>query len=328
MSRPGRIKIQRITTIYWLLLVYIIAALVWWYISLERQNTKMNELKKENISLTEEKGTVAYENKMILADEEKNRNSFKFLVEGITFLLLSIVGAVFVYSLIRRRLDLQLQQENFMMAVTHELKTPLSVSRLNLETLQKHSLDTDKRQKLINMTLNEINRLNTIINNILVSSQLDATHYSNTKEELDFSRLLHDRVLEFKNRFPDQEFVEVIDPEIDLKGDDLLLQIMINNLLDNAIKYSPKGGKITCRLKKSGNHIVLNITDEGEGITENERIKIFEKFYRPGNELTRKTKGTGLGLYICRKIASEHNADISVTNNAPSGSNFAINFHS
>jgi K+-sensing histidine kinase KdpD len=81
-------------------------------------------------------------------------------------------------------------------------------------------------------------------------------------------------------------------------------------------------------LKKNIDTVVLNILDEGVGIPDNEKKKIFEKFYRIGNESTRKTQGTGLGLYLCRKISKDHNADISVTNNLPSGSNFAITFHS
>jgi len=319
-------KIQRITLIYWLLLVYIIAALIWWYISLENQNIRMAHLQSENIGLTEVKDSGAYLEKINQVVHERKRNSLKFIAEGLTFLLLTITGAVFVYRSIRRQLELKAQQENFMMAVTHELKTPLSVTKLNLETLQKHTLEIQQQQKLIRITLNEISRLNTIINNILLSSQLDSAGYAHADEELDLSRLFHDCIQDFRNRFPDRIFQEQIEPDQDLKGDDLLLQILINNLLDNAVKYSPKGKPIHCHLKKTDHLLVLSIIDEGDGIEGSELHRIFEKFYRPGNELTRKTRGTGLGLYLCRKIAAEHNADISVTKNTPSGSNFAITF--
>jgi signal transduction histidine kinase len=102
---------------------------------------------------------------------------------------------------------------------------------------------------------------------------------------------------------------------------------MISNLVENAVKYSPKEKPITCSLHKTNDGIILNIIDEGIGVTDTEKSKIFEKFYRTGNESTRKTQGTGLGLYLCRKIAEDHNADISVTNNVPTGSNFVIRFH-
>jgi K+-sensing histidine kinase KdpD len=114
---------------------------------------------------------------------------------------------------------------------------------------------------------------------------------------------------------------------MEVKGDPLLLQILINNLLENAIKYSPKESSILAELKKGNSFIQLAVTDEGPGIPEHERKKIFFKFYRIGSEATRKTQGTGLGLYLCSKIARDHNADISVTNNNPRGSSFVVKFY-
>jgi len=102
---------------------------------------------------------------------------------------------------------------------------------------------------------------------------------------------------------------------------------LINNLLENAIKYSPKESSILAKLKKGNSFIQLAVTDEGPGIPEHERKKIFFKFYRIGSEATRKTQGTGLGLYLCSKIARDHNADISVTNNNPRGSSFVVKFY-
>ena len=104
------------------------------------------------------------------------------------------------------------------------------------------------------------------------------------------------------------------------------MQIMINNLLDNAIKYSPKESTIGFRLMKQSHSIGLHVTDEGPGIPDTEKKKIFGRFYRIGNEAIRKTKGTGLGLYLCKKIAADHHAEISVTNNDPTGCDFAIYF--
>ena len=103
--------------------------------------------------------------------------------------------------------------------------------------------------------------------------------------------------------------------------------MMINNLLENALKYSAKENPVSASLKKYRSGIELQVKDEGPGIPDNEKHKIFSKFYRIGNEATRKTQGTGLGLYLCFIIARDHNADISVTNNKPRGSNFIVTFH-
>ena len=320
-------KFRVITIIYWLLLLYIVAALVWWFITLEKQNQsltdlRLNELNSNKATLDPGKFTEEY----FKIDSDSNRNTKKYIGEGITFLILILIGAFFVFRSVRRQFRMQYHQQNFMMAITHELKTPISVARLNLETLQKYQLDADKQKKLIRMTLQETSRLDTLINNILVSSQLEGGGYISSKEELDFSSLFKDCIREAKNRYPDRVFTENIEPEIEISGDPLLLQLMISNLVENAVKYSSKEKPVICKLSRSGNEVILNIVDEGIGIDDTEKTKIFQKFYRTGNEATRKAQGTGLGLYLCRKIAEDHNADILVTNNVPSGSNFAIHF--
>jgi K+-sensing histidine kinase KdpD len=288
----------------------------------------MAELQYKNLSAEKGNMTAAeYNSSKEIIDRESQRNTGKYIAEGVTFLILIIIGAAFVYRSVRRQFNMQLQQQNFMMAVTHELKTPLSVSRLNLETMQKYSLDPEKQKKLIRMTLEETSRLNFLTNNILISSQLEGGGYKNAKEELDLSDLLKDCINDFRNRFPDRVFEEKIDLDADVKGDPLLLQMLINNLVENAIKYSSREKPVTALLKKHNSTIQLSIKDEGPGIPDEEKKNVFSKFYRIGNETTRKTQGTGLGLYLCRIIARDHNADIMVTNNTPSGSNFVVTFH-
>lgn len=289
----------------------------------------MADLKTQQLNSTIDSSKMPslYRAKAASIREEKERNVSKYIGEGSIFFLLILIGASFVFRSVRRQLRLQQQQQNFMMAVTHELKTPISVARLNLETLQKHHLDPEKQMKLIRMTLQETNRLNNLTNNILIASQLEGRGYKIAKEDLDLSDLLKDRVLEFRSRFPERQFADNIVSGIDIKGDALLLQMLINNLVENAIKYSPKEKVITCRLYRKDNTIQLSILDEGEGIPDSEKKKIFDKFYRVGNESTRKAQGTGLGLYLCRIIAKDHNGDISVTDNDPAGSNFTIIFY-
>ena len=327
MPDESRKRLRRTTIIYWTLLLYIIAALVWWFISLEKQNQQIAKQRYINLSSqTDSLTTLRLAEKLDTINDETNRNTGKYIAEGITFLILILIGAAFVYRSVRRQFRLQQQQQNFMMAVTHELKTPIAVARLNLETLQKYNLDPEKQKKLIRTTLDETTRLNFLTNNILISSQLEGDRYKSDKEELDLSMLLKDCVQDFKKRFPDRQFAENIEADADVKGDPLLLQILINNLLENAIKYSSKEGLIKAVLKKSDTGIKLQIIDEGHGIPDEEKKKVFTKFYRIGNEATRKAQGTGLGLYLCEKIARDHNADILVTNNEPKGSNFAVIF--
>lgn len=326
--QTGKGRIQRITLLYGFVLFYIVAALVWWYISLEKQNRSMAELREKNL---ESQKTLLpserYEKAREAIHDSRKRNTAKYLAEGIAFLSLALTGALFVARSVRKQFRVQQQQQNFMMAVTHELKTPISVARLNLETLQKHQLDPDKQKKLIAKTLQETARLNFLTSNILVSAQLEGGYASN-REELNLTDLVRDCVQDFRNRFPDREIDSSLEPDTEVKADALLIQLLVNNLLENAIKYSPRNKLIRVSLKKEpGEKVLLEVMDEGEGIPAEEKTRIFDKFYRVGNESTRKTPGTGLGLYLCKKIADAHNADISVTNHLPSGSNFAVSFY-
>jgi len=321
-------RIRLATTIYWLLLFYIVAALVWWFISLEKQNRQMTDFKTSQLSaaIDSSHNPDLYNNSLAKIQQDDRRNLVKYVSEGSTFLILILIGAAFVYRSVRKQFLLQQQQQNFMMAVTHELKTPISVARLNLETLQKYQLDTDKQKKLIRMTVQETERLDTLTNNILISYQLEGGGYTMSKEELDLSDLFKDCIRNFIQRYPDIKFVEAIEPDMDVKGDPLLLQLMINNLLENALKYSPREKPITCLLSAHSAQIKLQVKDEGPGIPTEEKKNVFKKFYRLGDEATRKTQGTGLGLYLCKIIAEDHGAVILVTDNVPGGSNFTVSF--
>ena len=314
---------------YWILLAYIIAALLWWFISLENQSREMSDLKSAQLSsrIDPAKSPEEFRRASRAIEIERNRNTTKYVSEGITFLALILIGAVFVYRGIRQQIKSQQQQQNFMMAITHELKTPIAVAKLNLETLQKHQLEEQKRQKLIQMTLQETNRLNHLATNILVSSQLEGGRYRMAKDDLDVSDLVKKSVSDFAHRFHERKWKSEIEQEVDVVGDALLLEMLANNLMENAVKYSPKESVIECRLFQTANQVVLSVSDQGPGIVDSEKKKVFQKFYWIGSEQTRTTQGTGLGLYLCKKIAEDHNAQIAVEDNFPTGCIFTVKFN-
>lgn len=320
-------KWRRTTIIYWALLLYVLAALLWWLISLQQQNRQITQEKIE--LLTWQSSTLSPQTRATMREEIESsfeRNQNKYISEGITFLLVILIGAVFIYRAVRRQFKMQLQQQHFMMAVTHELKTPIAVAKLNLETLQKYRLEPDKQQKLIRTTLDETARLDFLTNNILVSAQLDNKGFVSSKEELDLSSLLQACISAIRKRFPDRIIETSIEEEIDLTGDALLLQILINNLLENAIKYAPGDSPIRATLHRKEKQIVLTVADQGPGIPDSEKVKVFDRFYRIGNEQTRTTKGTGLGLYLCQRIVKDHRGCIEIKDNQPKGSVFNVIF--
>ena len=317
-------KIRYIFIIYWFLLAYIVAALVWWFIALTQQNEQATIFKLQQLTPNQPQYT-AQVNKIQLVQKRKTT---QYIGEGVTFFLLIIAGAIFVFRVIRRQLKFSQQQQNFMMALTHELKTPIAVAKLNLETLQKRKLDEAQQQRLLQTTLQETNRLNSLCNNMLLSSQIEANGFKISSEEINFSDLVDECVQDFKMRFTQRNIIANIKNEIFTNGDRLLLQMAVNNLLDNAIKYSPKETAITITLTKEKNNIALQVKDQGKGITNEEKKKVFNKFYRTGNAATKAAKGTGLGLYLTKKITDQHNGNISMTDNIPSGCIFTITLHS
>lgn len=313
-------KLQIVFIVYWILLAYIIAALVWWFVALNKQNRQMAIYETQQLKADSPNYFTTIEQ----IQAQQKRKTFQYLGEGITFFLLILAGAIFIFRAVRKQLRFNIEQQHFMMALTHELKTPIAVATLNLETLQKRKLEESQQQKLIQNTLQEANRLNTLCNNMLLSSQIDAANYTLTNEEVDISDIAQTCVSEYQNRFPQYSFEKDIAENLFVMGDRMLLQIVLNNLLDNAIKYSPKASIITIHLFAQGNTIITQIKDTGKGISKEDKEKIFEKFYRAGNNATKTAKGTGLGLYLTKIIVAKHKGNISVTDNIPNGSIFDI----
>lgn len=273
------------------------------------------------------KDDPAYTQKLAVIEDEKRRKTAQYTGEGSIFLLLILGGAVFVYRSVRRQLLQNRQQQNFMMAITHELKTPIAVARLNLETLQRRQLDPAQQQKLLQNTVEETNRLNALCNNLLLSSQMEAGGYPITIEELDISDLVQECVHDFSKRFPNRSIVlSHTDIHQFVNADRFLLQMAINNLIDNALKYSPKEAPVTLKVMAEAGDVVVQVADNGKGIDTKEKEQVFSKFYRGGNAATKAAKGTGLGLYIVRKIVQLHKAKIWVSDNQPVGSIFSIRF--
>ena len=117
-----------------------------------------------------------------------------------------------------------------------------------------------------------------------------------------------------------------IQPNLEIEGDRFALSSVVTNLLENAIKYSDPCEEIKVVLKQVADNIVLSVADVGQGITDAEKMLIFDKFYRVGNENVRKAKGTGLGLFIVKEVLQSHDADITVKDNLPRGTIFEVTF--
>lgn len=317
-------RLAFVTVVYWVLLAYIVVALVFWFFSLQRQNRQIADLR---LSQLNENIFLAQQNQVEILDEKRRRTA-QYIGEGSIFMLLILIGAVYIFRATRRQLRLGQQQQNFMMAVTHELKTPIAITTLNLETLQKRRLDETQQQRIISNSLQETARLNDLCNNILLTAQLETGNTQLSKEELELSALAEDCVNHFRQRFPGRVIHFEADEETAVTGEPFSLQMLINNLLENAIKYSHREKPVTVEVRKRAKKIMLRVIDEGPGIADAEKKRVFEKFYRIGDERTRTSKGSGLGLYLCSRIMKNQGGDIKLTDNVPQGSIFIATFKS
>jgi len=312
--------LKLVSVIYWIFLTYMVAAFIWWYVSLEKQNDQITQIKIEKLQATPGTNTDQY--KALLNYQERKRK--QFLGEGITFLFLFFLGAIYVYRSLVKQLRYSNQQQNFMMAVTHELKTPIAVTQLNIETLLKRELQADQQKQLLNNSLKETQRLDALCNNILLAAQLDLADYQQNKQSIQLSEMAKVVIKSFEERFPARKMIVQVQEEVMMFAEPLLMQMLLQNLLDNANKYAPIETPIAVVLEKNDRQILLQVKDQGPGIPPAERERVFNKFYRMGNESTRSAKGTGLGLYLCKKIAEFHQSQLLISENQPQGTIFSF----
>ncbi|CAL1521171.1 ATP-binding protein [Chitinophaga sp. MM2321] len=317
---------KSVSFVYLLVLGYTIAALIWWGVLLFRQSEQITRFERQNLSLRIDSLTQPVEHvlEMQRIDKEEHMRSFKYFGEGVIFLVIILLGALFVYRAVWKYMKLSRQQQNFMMAVTHELKSPIAAAKLNLETIRRHRLDEEKQAKLIDNTIRETNRLDQLCNNILLAAQLETHKYQLYKEPLDFSALLEAGIRDLGGRIGTHAINASILPHVWMEGDKLMLQIILSNLVENAVKYAPRNTAVNVKLFEEDEELKLQVTDEGPGIPLEERKRIFLKFYRVGNENTRKAKGSGLGLFLTAKIVEQHGGYIEVKGNVPTGACFEI----
>ncbi len=312
-------KIPRPLLIFYILVVYVFIQFCWWAYSLVQLNSEIYNLKLEILTLQHESSPEILIEKAKL-DQKLYSRIWMVLGEGSVFFILLAIGVWQTLKSFKKEVALAQQQKNFLLAVTHELKSPVASVKLYLQTLLKRDLDREKQNEIISKAIADTDRLTALVDNLLLATKIDRSDYMLHFEELNVS----DLVAEIVATHPENKRMETgIKEGIKMQADKLAFTSIVNNLIENALKYSEK--KVTIKLQREKN-ILLSVIDSGSGIPDEEKQKVFEKFYRIGNEDTRKSKGTGLGLYIIKNLVERHNGTIKIFDNKPTGSNFQIEF--
>jgi signal transduction histidine kinase len=252
------------------------------------------------------------------------------LVLGIIFFGLLIAGLVVNTIFLVREIRRNEQQDSFLNAVTHELKTPIASIRLYLETLASRNLDEAKRREFYRIMLEDTDRLLGTVEQVLKAGELRHASERKNWQEVKFSAIVRE-VLDLarlrQNLSPEVlRFGAEPPANIIVLGNPEELRTAVFNLLDNAVKYSGEKKNIVVDLLTPNiDSVVLRVQDDGIGIPRNELKRIFKRFYRASNSKRDHVKGTGLGLFIVRSIARRYGGDASAESAGEGqGSTFTI----
>jgi signal transduction histidine kinase len=310
---------------------YMALAFLWWAIQLWRENNRSFDL---GLAVLHAQYPPSGPEDILQLNEyqqlrqrwEKNRRMV--FAEGLFFTLCLAFGLYMINRSVKREIDLTRQRRNFMLSITHELKSPIAAVRLALETIGKWDLNRGQLDQLCHRALKDNARLQGLVEDLLLAARLES-NWMPSREVVDLIALAGDAILSIKTRFPQANIsthiADGLPPQmLDKAG---ITSVMLN-LLENAVKYAPESQPVALviALENHGKLLALEVHDQGYGIPDAEKQSVFEKFYRIGNEETRSATGTGLGLYIVQQVVRGHGGRIQLFDNKPQGSVFRLEF--
>lgn len=304
-------------------------ALLWWAVLLFRKNHEAHILR---VQLTEQgiipvmphpKDQLTKLPSITELTDQYHRQLYMILGEAVVFGLTLVMGIYFINRAYVRELAGAEKQKNFLLSITHELKSPLASINLILSTFIKRDLPSATIKELSQDGIKEATRLEELFNKILISTRLGQAYPFNF-EECDLSNLASSTAYRWEKLHQDVQLKMTVEADIVRDVDQESMVSVIKNLLENAYKYSPVTKEISLALSTKGDKIELCIADRGAGIPKEEWSKVFDQFYRVGSEDTRKSKGTGLGLYIVKQIVQAHKGKIQIANNEGGGTKVVV----
>ena len=331
MTKPIKNKNLRLRLLSYFVIAYMLLAFSWWSVLLFTKNRDAFYAKRDLMRI----GMVAEH--LIHSDEEflqtppyqqlaarYNRQEWMIFGEAAVFVVTLIIGVYLINRGYNKEMKAAEQRRNFLLSITHELKSPLASIKLVLETFLKRDLTKQQTDKFTENALKDTERLNNLVNDLLLSAKLE-TAYQPYFEPLNLEDLIQDLITKLSTKHTKANFFFEKNDEIPtIQGDKMGLTSVALNLLENAVKYGDANPQIHTTLSLINNRIIWKVADNGIGIPDKEKGNVFEKFYRVGSEETRTTKGTGLGLYIVKEILEVHGGTIQVADNQPKGTKFLI----
>lgn len=246
--------------------------------------------------------------------DRTDRKTIMFISEGAFFTLMVMVGIYVMYATLKKDLALESQQKNFILSITHELKSPLASIKLYVQTLLGKDVPPEKMNSFLRHSLQDVERLERLVENVLEAARLDRDDYTYSMSPVGLSDVVG-RCLQRISYYAEDDRIELVtdvEKGVSIRGDEHALVSVFDNLIENAVKYSNPPKKISVRLKSEPSGPVFEIRDNGIGIPPADLPHVYDRFYRSGHEMTRTAKGTGIGLWIVKKVVERHGGRISV----------------
>lgn len=241
-----------------------------------------------------------------------------------------IRGVVVLFHDITDLKKLEQMRKDFVANVSHELKTPITSIIGFSETLLENEEDAELTQKFLSIILYESKRLQNLVHDLLELSKIEQPHYSIPLIPTEIAQIVQESLPSLVERAQDKsiEIVLLGDEDVVILGDPSRLRQIVVNLVTNAIAYTPKGGRVTIKLRQEKEWGIFEVGDTGVGIEKKEITRIFERFYRVDKARSRESGGTGLGLAIVKHLIEAHGGKIEVESQVGKGSTFTIYFRS
>jgi len=307
---------------FYVLVIYVVAQFLSWAHLMIDQSREIHNLKLQ--WLDPHASPAAIKIAQDVLQKELLDKYYMVAGEGVVFLGILALGVVMVRRAFKKESELVAKQKTFLHSVTHEFKSPVASMRLQLETLQKRSLSHDQQQQALANAIDDTDRLDKLIEKILMAARIDNRQLPLHPEHLNLSEKLKEVMEQIKRSNPQRNLVTDIPDNVFLQIDPWAFESVVTNLVENALLYSQANKPVEIILAAETNTVRLSVKDQGMGIADGERAKIFEKFYR--SDATQGYKGTGLGLFLTDYFVKAHNGHIEIKNNKPEGSIFEIVF--
>ena len=262
-------------------------------------------------------------------EAERGSHLSQYRWEGAFFLLVLAGGILVLWRVLHREADLLNRQQNFLAAVSHELRSPLASLRLTTETLLLRDLAATDRRGLLERNLEDLRRLERLVGNLLETTRLEERRAVPRREPVDLSEAVSLAFAELGHRVHGAEGVDIeveVESGLGLQADPVGLGTVLRNLIGNAIESAQTAGsRVEVTARRLGSAVELQVLDDGVGFEPAESQRLFEKFYRPGSELRRNKQGSGLGLYLVRGFVALEGGEVEASSEGPGrGATFRV----